>query len=197
MFIAHRRATFRRRLAVLAGSSLVAVSLAACGSASSNSSTDVSVDSGVGDSGAVDPEKAAQAVSIAYRALGGSLADFLSTPVNESDLEGSAVASSAKLPQIRKDYDYFHLVLSSIGTDEQLGTGGAPSLAMLQSVDSAVGQWVAVREAYTGEAASCYGSGDNIAFADCQAPIFSRYETQLVDTAQETGLAIQAVDNAG
>jgi hypothetical protein len=197
MNIAKCRVTLGRQVAVIAGSGLVALTLAACGSSSSSSSGEVAYDSGVGDSEAVSTDKALQAVSISYRALGTSLADFLSTPVNESDLESSTVASAAKLPQIRKDYDYFHLVLSAVSSDEQLGTGGAPSLVMLQSVDSAVAQWVAVREAYIGEISRCFGSGNNAAFADCQAPIFSQFETQLVETAKETGLAIQAVDNAG
>lgn len=158
---------------------------------------DNTLDSGIGTDGDSGGPNVLQAVSIAYRALGASLQAFLATPVDENDLEASAVATASKLPQVRKDYDYFHLVVSGIASDDQLGTKGAPSLEMLQTVDRAVGEWVAVREAYLGALSSCFGSGDPLTFLDCQEPIFARYETQLVETAKAAGLAIQAVDTAG
>ena len=174
----------------------LSVTLAAC-SSTSTSGAGEALEAEVSQEAAATGPDVAKAVSIAYGAMGLSLQEFLSTPVDESDLEGSAVASAAKLPQIRKDYDYFHLVINAITSDEELGTNGAPSLAMLQSVDSAMGQWIAVRESYTGKLATCIGAGDINAFIDCQEPIFAQYETQLVDTAEAAGIAFQEVDNAG
>lgn len=174
----------------------LSVTLGACGS-NAATGTGETLESEVSQEAAATGPDVAKGVSIAYGAMGLSLQEFLSTPVNENDLEGSAVASAAKLPQVRKDYDYFHLVINAITSDEELGTNGAPSLAMLQSVDRAMGEWIAVREAYTGELATCIGAGDLDAFINCQEPIFAQYETQLVDTAEAAGIAIQEVDNAG
>jgi hypothetical protein len=187
-----------QRLRLLLATTVLAVTLTACGSSgTTGDGGSVSMDSGLDSESNSNGVSIPQAVSVSYGAMGVSLQAFFNTPVNENDLESAAVASASKLPQIRKDYDYFHLVVSGIASDEQLGMNGAPSLAMLQAADTAMGQWLAVREAYVGALSSCFGSGNNEAFIDCQTPIFAQYETQLVDTTQSTGLAIQAVDNAG
>ena len=187
-----------QRIRLILATTVLAVTLTACGSSNSTGGTGpVSTDSGIdAETNSIGPN-VEQYVSIAYRAMGISLQEFLNTPVNENDLETSVVATATKLPQIRKDYDYFHLLVSRITSDEQLGTNGAPSLAMLQTLDTAMGKWIAVREAYSGEVSSCFGSGKKRVFIDCMEPIFARFETQIVETAGSAGLAFQTVEDAG
>ena len=143
------------------------------------------------------PEKVSQAVGVAYQAMAQSVAGFLSIKVDLNDAEPSQVASAAQLPRIRKDYDYFHLLVSTLDSDEQLGTGGRPSLSQLRALDSSMSQWLSVREAYLGDLSSCFGSASPIVFADCVDPVFVQYETQLVSTAGDMGQAFEAVENSG
>lgn len=169
----------------------------ACSGGSGPSSAPESTLSDVSSESIVSPEKVSQSLGVAYQAMAQSVAGFLSIEVDPADLEASQVASAAQMPRIRKDYDYFHLLMSVLDSDEQLGTGNRPSLAQLQELDSAMGQWLNVREAYLGDLSLCFGSASPAAFAECADPVFVRYETQLVSTAGDLGPAFEAVDNSG
>lgn len=175
---------------------LLGMALTGCASAGTSGSSGADSGGDAPSGGLVSPEKVSQAVGVAYQAMTLSVGDFLSTNVDLSNPQASDATSAAKLPRIRKDYDYFHLLVSTLDSDEQLGTNGQPSLAILQAVDSAMSQWVSVREEYLGSVSACFGIQDAYAYADCQQPIFARYETQLVETAGLAGRAIQAVDDS-
>jgi hypothetical protein len=173
--------------------------IGACSGSSSNTKAEPTTnfaDSGIGGQDAISPERVTQSVSIAYASMGQSIADFLNTPVDVSNPVASDSESANKIVRVRKDYDYFHLLISSLSTDEQLGTNGAPSLAQLQAVDEAISYWLQVRESYLGEISDCFPITDSYEYSYCQGPVFDRYETQLVDSAEIASGAIQAVDNS-
>lgn len=175
---------------------LLGFTLTGCSAAGSSGSAGAASDQDALSSELVSPEQVSETVGLAYQAMTLSVADFLSTDVDLANPQTSDTTSAAKMPRIRKDYDYFHLLVSTLDSDERLGTNGRPSLAMLQAVDSAMAQWVSVREAYLGTVSACFGIQDTFAYADCQQPIFARYETQLVETAGLMGQSIQALEDS-
>lgn len=186
------------RSVLVAAAAVSLVLVGGCASSGSTSSGDAAPASDPAPIAAstTSPEKVAQAVGVAYQSMALSVSDFLNTDVDMNDLETSQVASAAKLPPIRKDYDYFHLVVSSLTSDSQLAGQGMPTVASLQQMDSVMGQWLGVRENYLAELSNCFGTGDQMAYMDCADPVFSRYETQLVDTAADLSTAVQAVDGS-
>jgi hypothetical protein len=166
-------------------------------SAGSNKETSTSfADSGIGSQEQLSPGEVAQGVSAAYSLMGQSIGDFLNTPVDASNPLKSDSASASKIIRVRKDYDYFNLLLSALSNDDQLGTNGSPSLAQLRAVDDSVAYWLRVRELYLEEMSECFRLPDPYEYSNCQGPIFDRYETQLVDSARVAGGAIQAVDDS-
>lgn len=132
------------------------------------------------------------AVEAALTSLLQSTESFLKTPVNPDDLESSMSESTAKLPAVERDYEYFHAVVGAISSQSQLGPG-APSLVALRTLDTDMGEWLQVRRGYLDALKKCEGAVSEVAYADCMVPVFDRFEASLQDTMMKTGASFQAV----
>jgi hypothetical protein len=132
------------------------------------------------------------AVATALQSLNESTGAFLSVPVDENDVRGSMMATAAKLPAVQSDYDYFHEVMKSVTSQGQLGSG-APSLASLRQVDTAMAEWLEVRTNYLNGLKNCEMYTDQSLYFDCMGPVFDRFESSLQSTMFAAKDAFEAV----
>lgn len=132
------------------------------------------------------------AVEAALTSLLQSTEDFLKTPVDPDDLEGSMRETAAKLPAVESDYEYFSAVVGAISDQSQLGPG-MPSLGALNTLNTDMGEWLQIRRDFVEDIKRCEIHSNQLAYADCAVPIFERFETPLQDTTLKTGASFQAV----